>query len=186
MEIWQIVLLVLVAILILSPESLAAVRAARANHLQRSINIALGSVLASISLTIPLVLIIFRVSVDWSVLVIVPALAILTINGIWVCILLGMISARYRDVPPIVVSFVQVIFFVTPIFYLLDAVPEGFRRLVELNPLTPVVENFRQAILWGTLPEWKPFGVWFGVTGVVMLLGYAWFMKTKKGFADVI
>src|SRR5262245_45887564 len=48
----------LVAILILSPESLAAVRAARANHLQRSINIALGSVLASISLTIPLVLII--------------------------------------------------------------------------------------------------------------------------------
>jgi Ca2+:H+ antiporter len=48
----------LVAILILSPESLAAVRAARANHLQRSINLALGSVLASISLTIPLVLII--------------------------------------------------------------------------------------------------------------------------------
>jgi Ca2+:H+ antiporter len=48
----------LVAILILSPESLAAVRAARANHLQRSINLALGSVLASISLTIPAVLII--------------------------------------------------------------------------------------------------------------------------------
>lgn len=48
----------LVAILILSPESLAAVRAARTNHLQRSINLALGSVLASISLTIPAVLII--------------------------------------------------------------------------------------------------------------------------------
>jgi Ca2+:H+ antiporter len=48
----------LVAILILSPESLAAVRAARADHLQRSINLALGSVLASISLTIPAVLII--------------------------------------------------------------------------------------------------------------------------------
>ena len=46
----------LVAVLILSPESLAAIRAARANQLQRSINILLGSVLATIGLTIPAVL----------------------------------------------------------------------------------------------------------------------------------
>jgi ABC-type polysaccharide/polyol phosphate export permease len=42
------------------------------------------------------------------VLFIVPALVILTINGIWVSILLGMISARYRDVPPIIMNFVTV------------------------------------------------------------------------------
>jgi Ca2+:H+ antiporter len=48
----------LVAVLVLSPESLAAVRAALANHLQRAINLLLGSVLASISLTIPAVLVI--------------------------------------------------------------------------------------------------------------------------------
>jgi Ca2+:H+ antiporter len=48
----------LVAVLILSPESLAAVRAALANQLQRSINLALGTALSSISLTIPAVLVI--------------------------------------------------------------------------------------------------------------------------------
>lgn len=74
-------------------------------------------VLAHNMVIVPLVLIIFNVPVGWTVLLIVPALAILTINGIWVSILLGMISARYRDVPPIVMSFVQVIFFVTPIFW---------------------------------------------------------------------
>ena len=58
--------------------------------------------------------------------------------------------------------------------------------MVELNPLSPVVEDFRRVILWGTLPDWRSWGAWLAVTGVVMLLGYAWFMKTKKGFSDVI
>ena len=70
-------------------------------------------VLAHNMVIVPLVLIIFHVSVGWSVIFIVPALVVLTINGLWISILLGMISARYRDVPPIVMSFVQVIFFIT-------------------------------------------------------------------------
>jgi len=57
---------------------------------------------------VPVVLMIFSVPVGWTVLFIVPALVILTINGIWVSILLGMISARYRDVPPIIMNFVTV------------------------------------------------------------------------------
>ena len=68
-------------------------------------------VLAHNMVIIPLVLIIFSVPVGWSVIFIAPALVILTINGIWVSILLGMISARFRDVPNIVMSFVQVIIF---------------------------------------------------------------------------
>ena len=57
-------------------------------------------VLAHNMVIVPLVLIIFHVSVGWGVIFIVPALVVLTINGLWISILLGMISARYRDVPP--------------------------------------------------------------------------------------
>ena len=74
-------------------------------------------VLAHNMVIVPLVLIIFKVPVGWDAILILPALVILTINGVWVSILLGMISARYRDFAPIVMSFVQVIFFVTPIFW---------------------------------------------------------------------
>jgi ABC-2 type transport system permease protein/lipopolysaccharide transport system permease protein len=94
------------------------------------------------------VLIIFRVSVDWTVIVIVPALAVLTINGIWISILLGMISARYRDVPPIVVSLVQVIFFITPIFWPPEALGIWMQAL-PLNPLFAAVDVVRAPLLGG-------------------------------------
>src|SRR6266481_2994736 len=62
-------------------------------------------VLAHNMVIVPFVLVVFKVPVGWSVISIIPALALLTINGIWISILLGMISARYRDVPPIVMNF---------------------------------------------------------------------------------
>ena len=88
---------------------------------------------------VPVVLMIFSVPVGWTVLFIVPALVILTINGIWVSILLGMISARYRDVPPIVMNFVQVIFFITPIFWPPEALGIWMQAL-PLNPLFAAVD----------------------------------------------
>src|SRR3977135_2891113 len=59
---------------------------------------------------VPLVMLLFEVPISWRAIVILPALVILAINGVWVSILLGMVSARYRDVPPIVASIVQVLF----------------------------------------------------------------------------
>jgi ABC-type polysaccharide/polyol phosphate export permease len=103
-------------------------------------------VLAHNMVIVPLVLIIFRVPVGWTVIFIVPALVILTINGIWVSILLGMISARYRDVPPIVMSFVQVIFFVTPIFWPPEALGIWMQAL-PLNPLFAAVDVVRAPLL---------------------------------------
>jgi ABC-2 type transport system permease protein/lipopolysaccharide transport system permease protein len=98
---------------------------------------------------IPLVLLIFSVPVGWNVLIIVPALAILTINGVWVSILLGMISARYRDVPPIVTNFVQVLFFVTPVFWPPEALGIWMQAL-PLNPLFAAVDVVRAPLLGST------------------------------------
>jgi ABC-2 type transport system permease protein/lipopolysaccharide transport system permease protein len=105
-------------------------------------------VLAHNMVIVPLVLIIFSVPVGWSVLIIVPALLILTINGIWVSTLLGMISARYRDVPPIVTSFVQVLFFVTPVFWPPEALGIWMQAL-PLNPLFAAVDVVRAPLLGG-------------------------------------
>jgi ABC-2 type transport system permease protein/lipopolysaccharide transport system permease protein len=103
-------------------------------------------VLAHNLVIVPVVLLMFSVPIGWSIVMIVPALAILTLNGIWVSILLGMISARYRDVPPIVMSLVQVIFFVTPIFWPPAAMGVWMHAL-PLNPLFAAVDVIRAPLL---------------------------------------
>jgi lipopolysaccharide transport system permease protein len=77
-------------------------------------------------------------------------------------------------------------FFLTPIFYSIEIIPEPFRTLVLFNPMAPVTENFRRVLLWGQLPAFPDTLWWILGTGAVMMLGYAWFMKTRKGFADVL
>ena len=91
-------------------------------------------VLAHNMLIVPIVLVMFQVRIGWSVLTIIPAIAIIAINGVWVATLLGMLSARYRDIPPIVASFIQVVFFVTPIFW----PPEALGDLAPFLPLNPM------------------------------------------------
>src|SRR5882757_2766909 len=103
-------------------------------------------VLAHNMVIVPLVLIIFSVPVSWQAILIAPALVALAINSIWVSILLGMISARYRDVPPIVANFVQVIFFVTPIFWPPEAV-NGWMWALPLNPLFAAIDVVRAPLL---------------------------------------
>jgi lipopolysaccharide transport system permease protein len=91
-----------------------------------------------------------------------------------------------RDVGHVVPLALQVLLFATPIFYPLDAVPERFQPMLRCNPLALIVEDFRRVVLWDLPPDWGRLAGSAFVGAVVMLLGYAWFMKTKRGFADVL
>jgi lipopolysaccharide transport system permease protein len=115
-------------------------------------------------------------------LVALPA-AFLCLGLTWLFASLGVFL---RDLTHLVPLLLQVVFFATPVIYPADAVPERFRAAVLLNPLAWVVETVRRLLFSGTLPDWRVFAVWAVVTAGVMVLGYAWFMKTKRGFADVL
>ena len=80
----------------------------------------------------------------------------------------------------------QVLFFMTPIFYPLEMVPEVFRKPLQMNPLTIMVEQARNVFLYDRMPDWNFLGGALLVSLLVMQLGFAWFYKTKKGFADVL
>ena len=135
-------------------------------------------VLAHNMVIVPLVLIIFAVPVGWSVVFIVPALVVLTINGVWISILLGMISARYRDVPPIVMSLVQVIFFVTPIFWPPQALGVWMQAL-PLNPLFAAIDVIRAPLL-GQAPLTYSWAVLLVVTVLGCLGTFALFAKFRS------
>jgi len=138
-------------------------------------------VLAHNAVIVPFVLVIFGVSIGWNVLTIIPALAILTINGVWVSILVGMLSARYRDVPPIVMNFVQVAFFITPVFWPPEALGHWTPYLV-LNPLFAAIDVVRAPLL-GAAP--LPYS--WSVLLVVTVLGcagtFALFVKFRSRIA---
>lgn len=106
--------------------------------------------------------------------------------GLGLAWFVASLGVYIRDIGQAIGIVLQVLFFLTPIFYSIEMIPEPLRSLVLLNPMAPVTENFRRVLLWGDLPSWPGTLWWTLGTAVVMMLGYAWFMTTRKGFADVL
>lgn len=113
-----------------------------------------------------LVAIFFAIWPGWVALLAIPGLAIISFNGVWAGLLLGLVSARFRDVPQIVTSIVQLAFFLTPILWKPELLPNRV-IVVDLNPFFHLVELVR-APLMGQLPE---ISSWLAAL-VITLLGW--------------
>jgi lipopolysaccharide transport system permease protein len=127
-----------------------------------------------------------RGSLPWTVVLVPLAmvpLIFLTLGLTWVLASLGVFLRDLGSATPLLV---QILFFATPVIYPLENVPEPFRAALHFNPMTWVVEAFRRLIFRGEVVNWRVLAAWTLATGAFMLLGYAWFMKSKKGFADVM
>jgi lipopolysaccharide transport system permease protein len=121
-------------------------------------------------------------TVVWLPVVLLPVC--LTTAGIaWI---LASIGVFVRDIGHIVALIVQVLFFATPIFYPIERVGMPYRRVLELNPLTHAVEDVRRVMMWGEPPAWGTWAATVAVSAALALAGYAFFMKSKRAFADVI
>jgi len=110
-------------------------------------------------------------------------LVLLTAGLAW---FLASLGVYVRDIGQAIVVVTQILFFLSPIFYPVSAVPESLRPLLWMNPLSIVLDGFRRVLLWSRPLDWGPWGAVTLGAAVVALLGYAWFMQTKKGFADVM
>ena len=91
-----------------------------------------------------------------------------------------------RDVSQFIGIAVMALMFLSPIFYPATALPEASRHLLYANPLTPVIEMTRDVLFWGKLPDFILLSVYWLASLVIAWLGFAWFQKTRKGFADVL
>jgi lipopolysaccharide transport system permease protein len=128
----------------------------------------------------------FNGHLHWTVvfapLVLMPLVA-LTVGLAWMLASLGVFL---RDVGQTIVIITTVLMFLSPVFYPINAVPVRFRLFIMANPLTFIIEQAREVMIWGHLPNWTGLFAYTFVALVVAWLGYAWFQKTRKGFADVI
>ena len=110
-------------------------------------------------------------------------LVIFTLGLAWMLAALGVFL---RDVGQTIGIITTVMMFLSPVFYPVTALPEEFRPWLMANPLTFIIEQAREVLIWGRLPNWMGLGSYTLVATAIAWAGYAWFQKTRKGFADVL
>lgn len=125
-------------------------------------------------------------SLQWTVIFLPLVLApfILLVMGLsW---FLASLGVYVRDVGQTIGIVTTVLMFLSPVFYPVSALPEAFQPWLLANPLTFIIEQTREVLIWGHMPDWRGLAL-YAVAGVgVAWLGYVWFQKTRKGFADVV
>lgn len=121
-------------------------------------------------------------SIIWLPLVILP-LVLLTAGVSWALASLGV---YLRDIGQFIGILTTMFLFLSPIFYPLTSIPEKYRILLYLNPLTLIIENVRNVMFWGRAPDLLPMLLYSVLACLFSWLCFAWFQKTRRGFADVI
>lgn len=99
------------------------------------------------------------------------------------------LNVYVRDLKQFVPVVLQMLYFVTPIFWGLDMLKGDKQWIIPYlywNPFTGIVEMARDLVIRGVMLDWSLWGILTAVSFVVWQLGFVWFHKTKKGFADVI
>lgn len=123
---------------------------------------------------------------QWTIvflpLVLLP-LIVLTLGAAWGLASLGVFL---RDVAQPIGLVMTVLLFASPVFYPITALPEYIRPWLMLNPLTFVIEQARAVLVFGQMPDWAGLAIYSLASLLIAWMGYAWFQKTRKGFANVL
>jgi len=100
--------------------------------------------------------------------------------------LLASLGVFLRDIGNLIAVAVQLLFFLSPVTYSSKVVPEAIRPFMWINPFSTIIDAFRAVVIEGVAPAWGPLSIVSAFSLVMAVLGYAWFMKIKKAFPDVI
>ncbi|KZC25196.1 ABC transporter permease [Rhodanobacter thiooxydans] len=151
--------------------------------------VSLGSALfhAIISLVVLLLLqLLFNQNIPWTVvlfpLVLLP-LILATMGFAW---FLASLGVYVRDIGQVTGIFTTALLFLSCVFYPLSSLPEKYQYLMKLNPLAYIIEGSRDTLIFGRIPDFSQWLVYFVISTIVAWLGFAWFQRTRGGFADVI
>lgn len=110
-------------------------------------------------------------------------LIFLILGCAWVLASLGVFI---RDIAQTITLLTMALLFLSPVFYPIAALPEQYRHLIYLNPLTTIIEQSRAVLILGQLPNWHHLAITLLVSVFIAWLGYQWFKRVQHLFADVV
>ncbi|MBM5570014.1 MULTISPECIES: ABC transporter permease [Deefgea] len=151
--------------------------------------VSIGSALFHLSISVFVWLIFYMIEVGLPhptifllPIVLLPIL-ILIMGLSW---MLASLGVYLRDVGQIVGILITVLMFLSPIFFPIDALPLNYQKFMLMNPLSPAIEQIRDILYWGKMFDLKMYVVYLLSSSMIAWLGFAWFQKSRKGFADVL
>jgi lipopolysaccharide transport system permease protein len=151
--------------------------------------VVLGSVLFHSTISVFVLLaaqVVLKHTLPWTVIFLPLVILPLSFGIMGICWLLSSIGVYLRDVGQTVLVLTTVLLFLSPVFYPITSVPQQVQVLLLLNPLTFIIEEARRVVIWGELPNWGGLALYSLASLLVAWLGFWWFQKTRKGFADVV
>jgi lipopolysaccharide transport system permease protein len=142
--------------------------------------------LAAASGLFVVLMIYYQVAVGAWLVVTLPFVILLVLFTLGVTLATSAMNVFYRDVTPVVQIGLQLWLYLTPVAYPLSAVPERYRTLFLLNPLTGVVEGLRAVLLFGREPDWNIVAISAALIVSTFVGALVLFKRTERYFADAI
>lgn len=99
---------------------------------------------------------------------------------------ISSLGVYLRDIGHIINIFITILMFLSPIFYPITALPLKYQLYLKINPLAHAIENIRDILYWGKVPNILSYSVFLVFSVICAWIGFIWFQKTRKGFADVL
>lgn len=157
-----------------------------------------SQVLSTALLSIPSIILLFgcviwqfhHASISWLLLPV--SLLPLIMFSAGVSFFVASLGVYFRDLQYLITIILQMLFFLSPVFYRLGSLPENFREMLQYNPMVWFIELNRGVLFNGckgmeyTLPDASSWLVSYGLGIAALILGLIWFNKTKRGFSDVL
>ena len=122
----------------------------------------------------------------WTFVLLPLVLLPLVVLALGVSWFLAALAVYFRDVRQVTGVLSMALLFLSSAMMPLQSVPEAYRWVFVLNPLTFIIDQARNVLVWGVMPDWAGLALYLAGALVVLWGGWLWFRATSKGFADVL
>ncbi len=157
-------------------------------YIPRTIFVVSGALTGLVNLAISLIpmaliMLITRSPLSWAVLILPVSILIVSLFAFGVALILASSAMFFPDISPMYDVLLVILMYATPVMYPVAIIPEAWRWLVNLNPLTHLLLLFRQPIFEGSLPTLVEFGIAAGISVITLLLGWVLFTRKADEYA---
>lgn len=151
--------------------------------------VSMGSVLFHTCISLLVLMaaqLVFKGYIPVTVVLLPLVLLPLLLAGLGISWFLSALTVYVRDVAHITAVLTTVLLFVSAVFFPVSALPSKYRFIVLLNPVAVIISESRKVLIFGEAPDWYLLG-WMALVGSCLVVGgYLWFQKARRGFADVL
>ena len=123
---------------------------------------------------------------DWTILLLPIVLFPLVIFSLGLSWFLASLAVYVRDIQQVIGMASMALLFLSSVMIPSTSVPERFKLVFLLNPVSFIADQAREVMIWGNFPDLRGLAIYAAGSLLFLYMGYAWFALTKRGFADVL